>query len=62
LDKMIDHAGPLKNLGGVHGPEGGAEGALPDIMLDLQDHMEGQAKGIESRLACCRVLEEQWRL
>lgn len=56
MDQMIDRAGPLKGLGGVEGPfqskskgldgnngegtiEAGA-GAVPDILLDIQDELE----------------------
>ena len=62
LDRMIDVAGPLRNLGGTHGPtkEGAdADGAVPGELLDAQDDLERQAASIGERIQWCQELETQ---
>lgn len=62
LDKMIDVAIPLKNLGGAEGPtEEDQQGAVPDELLDIQDDIEGNMSDISGRIAWCQELEEQWK-
>ena len=61
LDKMIDLAIPLKDLGGINGPGvQGEGGAVPDELLDMQDGLEEEDTEIETRISCCRALEIQW--
>ena len=64
LDKMIDVAIPLKNLGGIEGPIEEAKdtrGAVPDELLDIQDELEGQAGDLANRVTWCKLLEDQWK-
>jgi len=61
LDRMIDVAIPLKDLGGVDGPGGDGEGgAVPDELLDIQDAIENELSELETRTNWCRGLEQQW--
>jgi hypothetical protein len=64
LDKMIDYAGPLKDLGGISGAEDGSgkDEALPDDLLDLQDELESGVRDTQGRVEWCRDLAAQWRL
>lgn len=65
LDKMIDHAGRLQDLGGVEGPlqeeERHRERAIPDALIDLQEELEARAVDIGDRVAWCNSFEQQCR-
>lgn len=63
LDRMIDQATPLVDLGDTSGPSAPsserAEGAVPDQLLDLQDELEVQIVAIEKKLGLCKSLVKQ---
>ncbi|WVW84085.1 hypothetical protein I302_106114 [Kwoniella bestiolae CBS 10118] len=65
LDRMIDIAGPLKDLGGVSGPIADQEesgiGAVPEDMLDIQDDVDEKVNDLSGRIAWCKQLEEHWK-
>ncbi|WWC62133.1 uncharacterized protein I303_104724 [Kwoniella dejecticola CBS 10117] len=60
LDQMIDLAGPMKNVGGVSGPNDGQGGAVPDQLLDLQDDLEAMVKDLSGRIVWCEQLTKYW--
>lgn len=65
LDKMIDLSIPLKDLGGVKGPQPQEEshtesGAVPDDLLDIQDDLELGVNGLAERVGWCKELELLW--
>jgi hypothetical protein len=59
---MIDHAGPLRDLGGVNGPTTDVQegGAVPDELLDIQDELEGDCEKVRALVEWCKQLEQQW--
>lgn len=63
LDRMIDSASRLEDLGGVAGPvpqEGKTRhGAIPDLLIDLQEELEARAKDIASTVEWCTTFESQ---
>jgi prefoldin subunit 5 len=64
LDKMIDQAGRLKDLGGVDGPleeDGQRQHAIPDALIDLQEELEARATDIGDRVTWCSSFEQQCR-
>ncbi|WWC94351.1 hypothetical protein V866_001193 [Kwoniella sp. B9012] len=65
LDRMIDIAGPLSNLGGIDGPVDSAEKkdneAVPDELLDIQDEVEEKVRDMGDRIAWCKQLEDHWK-
>ncbi|CAK9781086.1 hypothetical protein CC85DRAFT_325599 [Cutaneotrichosporon oleaginosum] len=64
LDKMIDQAGKLKDLGGVDGPldeDGQRQHAIPDALIDLQEEIEARATDIGDRVKWCSSFEQQCR-
>ncbi|KAK4689278.1 hypothetical protein P7C73_g815, partial [Tremellales sp. Uapishka_1] len=68
LDKMIDCAGPLKDLGDTLGPpnvkltEGKKTegGAVPEAFLDIQDGLDADVEELEKRIEWCRSLEDHF--
>lgn len=65
LDRMIDSASRLDELGGVDGPvpqEGKTRhGAIPDQLIDLQEELEAKAKSIAALVDWCGQIEHQSR-
>lgn len=65
LDKMIDQAGRLKDLGGVEGPlqeeDRQRQHAIPDALIDLQEELEARATDIGGRVTWCSSFEQQCR-
>ncbi|BEI85453.1 hypothetical protein CcaverHIS002_0508540 [Cutaneotrichosporon cavernicola] len=62
LDKMIDQAGCLKDLGGVDGPlEEDGQHAIPDALIDLQEELEARATDIGNKVTWCTSFEQQCR-
>lgn len=65
LDKMIDQAGRLKDLGGVDGPlqeeDAQRQNAIPDALIDLQEALEASATDIGDRVNWCSSFEQQCR-
>lgn len=66
LDRMIDVASHLQNLGDVNGPctknESLEGGAVPYQLLDLQDELDASVEELGRRVAWCGELEEHWKL
>lgn len=66
LDRMIDVASHLQNLGDVNGPCTGRErqegGVVPDQLLDLQDELDASVEELGRRVTWCGELEEHWKL
>ncbi|GMK55501.1 hypothetical protein CspeluHIS016_0205570 [Cutaneotrichosporon spelunceum] len=62
LDKMIDQAGRLKDLGGADGPlEEDGQHAIPDALIDLQEELETRATDIGNKVVWCTLFEQQCR-
>lgn len=66
LDRMIDVASHLQNLGDVNGPctkgETQEGGAVPGQLLDLQDELDASVDELGRRVTWCGELEEHWKL
>lgn len=61
LDHMIDLAAPLKGLCGVDGRnDEAANGAVPEVFLDMQDALEDEARKLGERINWGWQLRDQW--
>lgn len=64
LDKMIDAAARLDRLGGVTGPlddAANSHNAVPEQLIELQEAIEDNAKGMSERVTWCSEFEFQCR-
>lgn len=63
LDRMIDSAGRMKDLGGIEGPmEDEAterDGAVPEAFIEIQESLEEDAQDIGERVSWCSQFEGQ---
>lgn len=63
LDRMIDAAGRMKELGGIEGPmedeANRRKGAVPEAFIEIQESLEEDAKDIGERVTWCSLFEGQ---
>ncbi|ODN80557.1 hypothetical protein L202_02758 [Cryptococcus amylolentus CBS 6039] len=68
LDRMIDVASHLRDLGDTQGPvsveadEKKEGGAVPDELLDLQDELDASVEELGEKVEWCGELEQHWKL
>ncbi|WVQ73988.1 hypothetical protein IAR50_003569 [Cryptococcus sp. DSM 104548] len=68
LDRMIDVASHLRDLGDTKGPtradleEKKDGGAVPDELLDLQDELDASVGELGEKVEWCGELEQHWKL
>ncbi|KAK8864540.1 hypothetical protein IAR55_001790 [Kwoniella newhampshirensis] len=65
LDRMMDIAGPLRNLGDTYGPRDATmldDGAVPEKLLDLQDGIDTDVEDLGKIIHWCKEIEEHYIL
>ncbi|CAD6574475.1 MAG: hypothetical protein TREMPRED_001128 [Tremellales sp. Tagirdzhanova-0007] len=65
LDRIIDNATGLKDLGGTDGPSATTStdarvSVIPSELLDVQERLEAELLSAGAKIAWCKQLEVQW--